>query len=132
MFQAYFPHKKIEETKTDANRILNDVEEQANQASNKIDELQNQAVELNKFLASTKLECDTFITDRLKEFEALTKDIKDLDIEEAKLLINEIKINNNNYQWSVDMMNNHLKKLEELMNNLEVIMTNKRKEDSNE
>mgnify|MGYP003424360124 CR=1 FL=1 len=123
---------KIEETKTDANRILNDVEEQANQASNKIDELQNQAVELNKFLTSTKLECDTFITDRLKEFEALTKDIKDLDIEEAKLLINEIKINNNNYQWSVDMMNNHLKKLEELMNNLEIIMTNKRKEDSNE
>ena len=129
---GFFAIFKIEETKTDANRILNDVEEQANQASNKIDELQNQAVELNKFLASTKLECDTFITDRLKEFEALTKDIKDLDIEEAKLLINEIKINNNNYLWSVDMMNNHLKKLEELMNNLEIIMTNKRKEDSNE
>lgn len=60
---GFFAIFKIEETKTDANRVLNDVEEQANQASNKIDELQNQAVELNKFLSSTKLECDTFITD---------------------------------------------------------------------
>lgn len=129
---GFFAIFKIEETKTDANRILKDVEEQAGQTSNKIGELQNQAAELNKYINSTKLECNTFITDRAKEFEELTKDIRALDIEKVKLLINDIEINKNNYQWSVDMMNNQLEKLEELMNNLKIIMTNERKEESNE
>ena len=129
---GFFAIFKIEETKTDANRILKDVEGQAGQASNKIGELQNQAAELNKYINSTKLECNTFIADRAKEFEELTKDIRGLDIEKVKQLINDIETNKNNYQWSVDMMNNQLEKLEELMNNLKIIMTNERKEESNE
>ena len=78
------------------------------------------------------MECNTFITDKTKEFEKLVKDIRALDIEKVKQLINEIEIKNNNYQWSVDMMNNQLEKLEELMNNLKTIVINERKEESNE
>lgn len=129
---GFFAIFKIEETKTDANRILNDVEEQADQASNKIGELQNQAAELNKYINSTKLECNTFITDKTKEFEALTKNIKAFDIEKAKQLLDDIEIKNKNYQWSVDMMNNQRQELEELINNLKIIVTNERKEESNE
>ena len=55
-----------------------------------------------------------------------------MDIEKVKQLINEIEIKNNNYQWSVDMMNNQLEKLEDLMNNLKTIVINERKEESNE
>ena len=129
---GFFAIFKIEETKTDANRILNDVEEQAKQASDKIKNLQEQASELNNFLNATKLECNTFITDKTKEFEKLVKDIRALDIEKVKQLINEIEIKNNNYQWSVDIMNNQLEKLEDLMNNLKTIVINERKEESNE
>ena len=129
---GFFAIFKIEETKTDANRILNDVKEQADQASNKIGELQNQAAELNKYINSTKLECNTFITDKTKEFEALTKNIKAFDIEKAKQLLDDIEIKNINYQWSVDMMNNQRQELEELINNLKIIVTNERKEESNE
>lgn len=129
---GFFAIFKIEETKTEANGILNDVEEQAKQASEEIKNLQEQASELNNFLNATKSECNIFITDRAKEFEELVKDIRALDIEKVKQLINEIEIKNNNYQWSVDMMNNQLEKLEELMNNLKIIVTNERKEESNE
>ena len=78
------------------------------------------------------MECNTFITDKTKEFEKLVKDIRALDTEKVKQLINEIEIKNNNYQWSVDMMNNQLEKLEDLMNNLKTIVINERKEESNE
>ncbi|MBR2016532.1 MAG: hypothetical protein IKA00_04415 [Prevotella sp.] len=128
---GFFAIFKIEETKTDANRILNDVEEQADQASNKIGDLQNQAAELNKYINSTKLECNTFLADKTKEFETLIKDIKDLDIEKTKQLLYDIEIKNKNYQWSVDMMNNQRQELEELINNLKII-DNERKEESNE
>ena len=70
-------------------------------------------------------------TDKTKEFEALTKDIKAFDIEKAKLLLDDIEIKNKNYQWSVDMMNNQRQELEELINNLKII-DNERKEESNE
>ena len=78
------------------------------------------------------MECNTFITDKTKEFEELVKDIRALDIEKVKQLINDIEIKNNNYQWSVDMMNNQLEKLEELMNNLKTIVINERKGEPNE
>ena len=129
---GFFAIFKIEETKTDATRILNDVEEQAKQTSDKIKNLQEQASELNNFLNATKLECNTFITDKAKEFEEIVKDIRALEIEKVKQLISEIEIKNNNYQWSVDMMNNQLEKLEELMNNLKTIVINERKGESNE
>ena len=78
------------------------------------------------------MECNTFIADKTKEFEALTEDIKALDIEKTKQLLNDIEIKNNKYQWSVDMINNQRQELEELINNLKIIVTNERKEESNE
>lgn len=128
---GFFAIFKIEETKTEAKTLLNDIEEQGKKVSNKINKLQGQASEFNNFLNSTKLECNTFITDKTKEFEALTKDIKAFDIEKAKLLLDDIEIKNKNYQWSVDMMNNQRQELEELINNLKII-DNERKEESNE
>lgn len=129
---GFFAIFKIEETKTEAKTLLNDIEEQGKNVSNKINKLQEQASELNNFLNSTKLECNTFIVDKTKEFEALIKDIKDLDIEKTKQLLDDIEIKNKNYQWSVDVMNNQLQELEELINNLKIIVTNERKEESNE
>ena len=129
---GFFAIFKIEETKTEAKTLLNDIEEQGKKVSNKINNLQEQASELNNFLNSTKLECNTFIADKTKEFEVLTEDIKALDIEKTKQLLDDIKIKNNNYQWSVDIMNNQRQELEELINNLKIIVTNERKEESNE
>lgn len=129
---GFFAIFKIEETKTEAKTLLNDIEEQGKNVSSKINKLQEQASELNNFLNSTKLECNTFIVDKTKEFEALIKDIKDLDIEKTKQLLDDIEIKNKNYQWSVDVMNNQLQELEELINNLKIIVTNERKEESNE
>lgn len=129
---GFFAIFKIEETKTEAKTLLNDIEEQGKKVSNKINNLQEQASELNNFLNSTKLECNTFIADKTKEFEALTEDIKALDIEKTKQLLDDIEIKNKNYQWSVDMMNNQRQELEELINNLKIIVTNERKEESNE
>ena len=129
---GFFAIFKIEETKTEAKTLLNDIEEQGKKVSNKINNLQEQASELNNFLNSTKLEYNTFLADKTKEFETLIKDIKDLDIEKTKQLLDDIKIKNNNYQWSVDIMNNQRQELEELINNLKIIVTNERKEESNE
>lgn len=129
---GFFAIFKIEETKTEAKTLLNDIEEQGKKVSNKINNLQEQASELNNFLNSTKLECNTFIADKTKEFEVLTEDIKALDIEKTKQLLDDIEIKNKNYQWSVDMMNNQRQELEELINNLKIIVTNERKEESNE
>ena len=53
-------------------------------------------------------------------------------IEKTKQLLNDIEIKNNKYQWSVDMINNLRQELEELINNLKIIVTNERKEESNE
>lgn len=128
---GFFAIFKIEETKTEAKTLLNDIEEQGKKVSNKINKLQGQASEFNNFLNLTKLECNTFITDKTKEFEALTNNIKAFDIEKVKQLLDDIEIKNRNYQWSVDMMNNQRQELEELINSLKII-DNERKEESNE
>ena len=96
---GFFAIFKIEETKTEAKTLLNDIEEQGKKVSNKINNLQEQASELNNFLNSTKLECNTFIADKTKEFEALTEDIKALDIEKTKQLLDDIEIKNKNYLY---------------------------------
>lgn len=129
---GFFAIFKIEETKTEAKALLNDIEEQGKKVSDKNKEILRQATELNNYMSSTKLECNAFIADKTKEFEALTEDIKALDIEKTKQLLNDIEIKNNKYQWSVDMMNNQRQELEELINNLKIIVTNERKEESNE
>ena len=129
---GFFAIFKIEETKTEAKTLLNNIGEQGKKVSDKNKEILRQATELNNYISSTKLECNTFIVDKTKEFEALIKDIKDLDIEKTKQLLDDIEIKNKNYQWSVDVMNNQLQELEELINNLKIIVTNERKEESNE
>ena len=129
---GFFAIFKIEETKTEAKTLLNGIEEQGKKVSDKNKEILRQISELNNYINSTKLECNTFIADKTKEFEALTEDIKALDIEKTKQLLNDIEIKNNKYQWSVDMMNNQRQELEELINNLKIIVTNERKEESNE
>jgi len=129
---GFFAIFKIEETKTEAKTLLNNIGEQGKKVSDKNKEILRQATELNNYISSTKLECNTFIADKTKEFEALTEDIKALDIEKTKQLLNDIEIKNNKYQWSVDMINNQRQELEELINNLKIIVTNERKEESNE
>lgn len=135
---GFFAIFKIEETKSDAKDVLNDVKEQGLNASNEIALLQGQASNLNEYLTSIKQDSDSFIANKSEELKALTQNIGTIHAESAKSLerisnlLQDVETKNKQYQWSIETMSSQMKQLEALTNMLKEILTEKGKEASNE
>lgn len=135
---GFFAIFKIEETKTEARNVLDDVETKGEEAVSKVQELQGQASKLSKVINDIKQDSNTFIGDKTKEFEELVKTIKDTQTQsENKLkrideLLKGAENKHKQYNWSIETMGNQMKQLEKLTNRLKEILENNGKEVSDE
>ena len=135
---GFFAIFKIEETKTEARNVLDDVETKGKEAMGKVQELQDQASELNGIIATMRQKCDTFIADKTKEFETLKANINSVQtqsgdsLSEINKLLKDAENKNKQYNWSIETMENQMKQLEKLTNRLKEILENNGKEVSDE
>ena len=68
---GFFAIFKIEESKKDANEVIEEIKSQSNTTTKHIEELQSQASELNTFLNGIKDDGNSFIKRKTEEFEKL-------------------------------------------------------------
>lgn len=135
---GFFAIFKIEETKTEASNVLDEVKEKGKEAIGNVKELQGQASKLSKVINDIKQDSNTFIGDKTKEFEELVKTIKDTQTQsENKLkrideLLKGAENKHKQYNWSIETMGNQMKQLEKLTNRLKEILENNGKEVSDE
>lgn len=135
---GFFAIFKIEETKTEARNVLNEVKTKGEEAMGKVQELQSQASQLSKIINDIRQESNTFIGDKTKEFEELVKIIQDTQTQSENKLkrINELLKGAENkheqYNWSIETMGNQMNQLGKLTNRLKEILENNGKEVSDE
>lgn len=135
---GFFAIFKIEETKTEANRVLEDVKDKGNDAMSKIGVLQNQASELNEHISSIRQEGASFIADKTKEFETLKTRIDKMQedsnesLEKIKKLLGEMENKNQQYVWSIEAMQSQTKLLRDLTDKLKGVLEKKGKEVTND
>lgn len=135
---GFFAIFKIEETKAEAKNILDDVKEKGETAITQMVELQNQNVELNNSMTSIRQEGDTFIADKTKEFETLKKSIYDVQtqsksrINEIDKLLEDVKVKDGQYKWSIEAMKKQMEQLNKLTDLLNNIIKNNGEEATNE
>lgn len=132
---GFFAIFKIEETKTEARNVLDDVKEQGKDT---INEVQSQASELSKSINDIRQESNNFIDSKTKVFEELVKNIKGTQTQsEEKLariykLTGDIENKNEQYNRSLLTMEKKMTQLEALINTLKEVLNNNRKEVSDE
>lgn len=135
---GFFAIFKLEETKSDAQKILNDVIKKGEEAKNQIDQLQSQASELNSILTSIKQEGTTLCQNKEKEFNDLfanlTQQLAQASQDSTMIqeIRKEIEDKNGNYQMSLDAMEKQLKQYEALSIAIHEIIDKIRKETTNE
>lgn len=135
---GFFAIFKIEETKTEARNVLDDVETKGEEAVSKVQELQDQASGLRDSINSIRKDGDNFIADKTKEFDELKKGINDAQaqskdrLERINGLLEIAENKNKQYNWSIEAMQNQMKQLEDLTNKLKEVLEKSGKEASDE
>lgn len=132
---GFFAIFKIEETKTEARNVLDDVKEKGKDAVN---EVQNQASEFNKFINDNKQEHNTFIGKKTSEFEELVKNIKNTQtqsedrLQSINELLGDVESKNERYNRLIETMDKKMAQLETLTNMLKEVLEKNGKEVSDE
>ena len=132
---GFFAIFKIEETKTEARNVLDDVKEKGKDAVN---EVQNQASELNKFINDNRQEHNTFIGKKTSEFEELVKNIKNTQtqskdrLQSINELLGDVESKNERYNRLIETMDKKMAQLETLTNMLKEVLEKNGKEVSDE
>ena len=102
---GFFAIFKIEETKTEARNVLDDVKEQGKDT---INEVQSQASELSKSINDIRQESNNFIDSKTKVFEELVKNIKGTQTQSEEKLARIYKltgdIENKNEQYNRSLL----------------------------
>ena len=135
---GFFAIFKLEETKSEARAILNDITKQGDEANKQIGELQSQASELNGIINSLKQEGATLYQNKEKEFNDLMTNLSQLlaqagqDSTKIEEIRKEIEEKNGNYQMSLDAMKKQLKQYEALSIAIQEVFEKIRKEAANE
>lgn len=135
---GFFAIFKLEETKSDAQRILNDVIKKGEEAKNQISQLQLQATELNGILNSLKQEGATLYHNKEKEFNDLFTNLSQQlaqtsqDSTKIQNICKEVEDKNGSYQMTLDAMEKQLKQYEALSIAIHEVLDEIRKETTNE
>lgn len=135
---GFFAIFKIEEIKTEARNVLNDVEKKGEEAMGNVKELQDQASELNNLLTSIRQQSDTFIKDETTKFNELMESIHSVQeqsnnrLERINKLLEELENKDKLYNLSINTIKDQMKQLEELADMLKEFIKKEGKEASNE
>lgn len=132
---GFFAIFKIEETKTEARNVLDDVKEKGKDAVN---DVQNQASALNKFINDNRQEHNTFIGKKTSEFEELVKSITNTQkqsedrLQNINELLGDVESKNERYNRLIETMDKKMAQLETLTNMLKEVLEKNGKEVSDE
>ena len=124
LFFGFFAIFKVEETKTEAKNVLNNIEEEGRKSKNQIDELHRQATELSGIFSTRRQSVDSFLGDSKNEFDRLCGRINDsLSQTDEKLsrsesLLSELESKKQQYNWSIERMEDMMTQLSELIDRL--------------
>lgn len=127
---GFFAIFKIEETKINAQNILDDVREQEQKVKNEIKELETQAIQVNNTYKDIKQGNEAVISDyrnSLEKIIANTKTHNTQAIEKIKRidqLLVEVESKNKQYGTSIKQMNELMGRLEILFNRLNELTNN--------
>ncbi len=132
---GFFAIFKIEETKAEAKKTLEDVKAQKEEASAEIKELQDQAVEVNDRYNSIRQSNETFIVDNSNVFNELITTLK-ADYSQAKeklvrisKVLVEVESKSEQYDASINQMRDLMRQLAILMDGLNSSNENKSEPD---
>lgn len=131
---GFFAIFKIEESKSEAKDVLNEVKELGRNASKEVEKLQNQATNLDSSLTKIRQDSNTFLETKTKELQSLveTETKAREELGEITKLLEEVKAKNAQYEWSIEAMHDQMKQLEALSNSLKDIIERNGKGGSNE
>ena len=131
---GFFAIFKIEESKSEAKDVLNEVKELGRNASKEVEKLQNQATNLDSSLTKIRQDSNTFLETKTKELQSLveTETKAREELGEITKLLEEVKAKNAQYVWSIEAMHDQMKQLEALSNSLKDIIERNGKGGSNE
>ena len=124
LFFGFFAIFKVEETKTEAKNVLNNVEEEGKKSKVQIEELHRQATELSGIFSTRRQSVDSFLGDSKNEFDRLCGRINDsLSQTDEKLsrsesLLSELESKKQQYNWSIERMEDMMTQLSELIDRL--------------
>ena len=131
LFFGFFAIFKVEETKTEAKNVLNNIEEEGKKSKDQIDELHRQATELSDIFSAMRQPIDSFLGDSKNEFDRLCNRINDsLSQTDEKLsrsesLLSKLESKKRQYNWSIGRMESLMTQLSELIDRLKESMNNK-------
>lgn len=130
---GFFAIFKIEESKSEARTVLNEVKEQGRNASNEVKKLQNQATNLDSSLSKIQQDSNTFIENKTKELQTVVETETKAKEELGKItkLLEEVEAKNAQYKWSIEAMRDQMKQLEALSDSLKDIIVENGKEATN-
>jgi chromosome segregation ATPase len=134
---GFFAIFKIEESKKDANEVIEEIKSQSNTTTKHIEELQSQASELNTFLNGIKDDGNSFIQRKTEEFEKLKINLNNTleqsadNSEKIQGYLNEFENKNGQYQLTLEMIEKQTKQFEELFLSLQETLERIRKEANN-
>lgn len=128
---------KIEESKKQAEDVLDDVKQNGETIDKQLEELHSQASELNVFLNNVKEEGASFIQNKTAEFDELKSKQKDIlekssnDSTQIQQLLREFKSKDGQYQMTLELMEKQTKQFEILFKSLHDTLEEIRKEANN-
>ena len=125
---GFFGIFKIEENKREANNVLEEVKQKVIEAEEVVNRVQTQASGVAQYLDTRKRDFDTFVNEKNSQFEGLEKLLQTTQsdskekLDSITKLLNEVQTKNEQYTWSIEIMQKQAQHLEELIGELNKVV----------
>lgn len=135
---SFFSMFKIEDSKKDAKKVLEDVKQKGEDASDLVEEVQKRASGFAQYLDGIKQDYNAFVEQRSSQLEELERHLSTIlsesneKLNSIKQLLEEVEIKNAKYEWSIKAMQEQMQQMGELTDMLKTILKKYGKEGENE
>lgn len=132
---GFFGIFKIEENKREANNVLEEVKQKGIEATEVVNDVQSKASSVVKYLDGRKHDLDAFVIEKnnllgelVKQLETTQSDSKE-KLDSITKLLNEVQTKNEQYSWSIEIMQKQAQHLDELIGELNKVVGNNGEEE---
>lgn len=131
---GFFGIFKIEENKREANNVLEEVKQKGIKATEDVDKVQTQAAKAAQLMDVQKQNFDAFVKDKIAKLEGLETQLETTQsdskekLDSITKLLNEVQTKNEQYSWSIEIMQNQAQHLDELIGELNKLVGNNAEE----
>lgn len=132
---GFFGIFKIEESKREANNVLEEVKQKGIKATDDVDKVQMQAAKAAQFIDLQKQNFDAFVKDKIAKLEGLETQLETTQsdskekLDSITKLLNEVQTKSEQYSWSIEIMQKQAQHLDELIGELNKVVGNNGEEE---